>query len=372
MRRPLLRSAIRRAKCGFTLVELLVVIAIIGTLVGLLLPAVQSAREAARANTCKNNLRQLSLALINYDTTQREFPGLVNALKNPAFPTVGRRVSWTVMIFPYIEQGPLWDQWSQNFDIAVGTGQIEQSFTPEIVEMICPSDPAETVAQPNTSYVGNAGQAYGDASRGNTNPSGDSVPGIEYNANGVFFDLHKALLYGFNTSSPADVREMTPTIQSSVNYISSSDGASKTMLLSENVHALWYTYPDPTTDSTSDQVQDLKHHFGFVWHNLPDTSDTTNFPIENQRVNQSRNEPRPNDLNSFAEQLGYPSSNHPQSVHFAFADGHVVSVAENIAPRVYSQMMTTNHKRSKYYDASIGTGSDASDRNLPQPSEADL
>jgi prepilin-type N-terminal cleavage/methylation domain-containing protein len=59
---------------GFTLVELLVVIAIIGTLVGLLLPAVQAAREAARRSACSNNMKQLSLALLNYESATRKLP----------------------------------------------------------------------------------------------------------------------------------------------------------------------------------------------------------------------------------------------------------------------------------------------------------
>src|SRR5688572_23468794 len=111
-----------RAPRAFTLVELLVVIAIIGTLVALLLPAVQAAREAARRNTCTNNMKQLHLALTSYDTQLRKLPGYVNELFNPNATKTGtppripansgRRASWIVMAFPYMEQTALWENWS--------------------------------------------------------------------------------------------------------------------------------------------------------------------------------------------------------------------------------------------------------------------
>ena len=63
-----------RQRMAFTLVELLVVIAIIGTLVGLLLPAVQAAREAARQSACQNNLKQLAIGMLNYESAYRQFP----------------------------------------------------------------------------------------------------------------------------------------------------------------------------------------------------------------------------------------------------------------------------------------------------------
>jgi prepilin-type N-terminal cleavage/methylation domain-containing protein len=112
----------RRMKGGFTLVELLVVIAIIGTLIGLLLPAVNAARESARNNSCKNNIRQLTTALINLDSNGRSMPGYVNELPDTGSAkdangnyTVARRASWIVMLFPYMEQQALWEQWSSNF-----------------------------------------------------------------------------------------------------------------------------------------------------------------------------------------------------------------------------------------------------------------
>jgi len=69
-----MQASIRSARKGFTLVELLVVIAIIGLLVGLLLPAVQAAREAARRMSCTNNLRQVGLAAMNFETVNKRFP----------------------------------------------------------------------------------------------------------------------------------------------------------------------------------------------------------------------------------------------------------------------------------------------------------
>ena len=90
----------RHSKRGFTLVELLVVIAIIGTLVALLLPAVQSARESGRNATCKNNIKQLTTALINMDSGGRALPGYVNELPDTGSPkvngqySIARRASW--------------------------------------------------------------------------------------------------------------------------------------------------------------------------------------------------------------------------------------------------------------------------------------
>lgn len=89
---------------GFTLVELLVVIAIIGVLVALLLPAVQSAREAARRMQCQNNLKQLGIALHNHHDTLQTFPT----------SRVDNRYTWAVDIMPYLEQKTLHDQWKLN------------------------------------------------------------------------------------------------------------------------------------------------------------------------------------------------------------------------------------------------------------------
>lgn len=84
-------------RAGFSLVELLAVIAIIGTLVSLTLPAVQSAREAARRSACSNNLRQMGVALLNYESARRAFPPGNDALS-------GRNHAWSSFILPFLEE----------------------------------------------------------------------------------------------------------------------------------------------------------------------------------------------------------------------------------------------------------------------------
>jgi prepilin-type N-terminal cleavage/methylation domain-containing protein/prepilin-type processing-associated H-X9-DG protein len=98
----------RRSVAGFTLVELLVVIAIIGILVGLLLPAVQAAREAARRMSCSNNLRQLGLAMHNYESTHQSFPPAWIINETASNPTVIFNVRpYGQFILPFLEQGNL-------------------------------------------------------------------------------------------------------------------------------------------------------------------------------------------------------------------------------------------------------------------------
>src|SRR3954453_23911415 len=98
---------------GFTLVELLVVIAIIGVLVALLLPAVQSAREAARRGQCSNNLKQLGLAAQNMHDIKGFLPPS-RLGNNSADSTNINWVTWAVVMLPYIEQKPYYDLWDES------------------------------------------------------------------------------------------------------------------------------------------------------------------------------------------------------------------------------------------------------------------
>lgn len=125
---------------GFTLVELLVVIAIIGTLVGLLLPAVQAAREAARRSTCKNKLKQLALAMHNYESGNRAFPanwhgGAVGSQWEPWMSLTA-----TSMVLPYLEEEALSMQMmAARSDSSFNTTQRSLSRK-QLSVMACPSD----------------------------------------------------------------------------------------------------------------------------------------------------------------------------------------------------------------------------------------
>jgi prepilin-type N-terminal cleavage/methylation domain-containing protein len=129
---------------GFTLVELLVVIAIIATLIGLLLPAVQSAREAARRCACSNNTVQLGLALHNYEFAHEAFPPGVTGDPGPIrSEPEGHHVGWIVRLLPFIEQQAL----ASHFSIADGAyaPANAEARAASIPALICPSDPTEWV-----------------------------------------------------------------------------------------------------------------------------------------------------------------------------------------------------------------------------------
>jgi prepilin-type N-terminal cleavage/methylation domain-containing protein/prepilin-type processing-associated H-X9-DG protein len=127
---------------GFTLVELLVVIAVIAILIALLLPAVQQAREAARRLECQNNVKQLALAVLNYETVFRRLPasGIVEKSDIGFYnPRSGNQFSWIVLILAQLEQSPIYD----SFDFRRTV--FEQPKDPQAVQipsLLCPSDSA--------------------------------------------------------------------------------------------------------------------------------------------------------------------------------------------------------------------------------------
>jgi len=125
-------------RAGFTLVELLVVIAIIGVLIALLLPAIQMAREAARRMQCGNNLKQIGLALHNYESTHRRWP------RQATGPLPGQdynepRSSWITAILPYVEQTSLHAQYDLKFNWHDPVNQ--SAVSTRLAVLNCPSAP---------------------------------------------------------------------------------------------------------------------------------------------------------------------------------------------------------------------------------------
>lgn len=164
---------------GFTLIELLVVIAIIAVLIALLLPAVQQAREAARRSQCKNNLKQVGLALHNFHDTYLRFPpGAGNDMQPFGNVTSGPQwgSSWKVYILPYIDQASIYSKW----DFTGGQSGYTNANNLTLVNGItiavyaCPSSSIGPFAwngytKMRTSYTGTAG-AYSVSGNTNKNP----------------------------------------------------------------------------------------------------------------------------------------------------------------------------------------------------------
>jgi prepilin-type N-terminal cleavage/methylation domain-containing protein/prepilin-type processing-associated H-X9-DG protein len=120
---------------AFTLVELLVVIAIIGLLVALLLPVVQAAREAARRTQCNNNIKQLALGLLNYESAFKTLPhGAPDCCVNNGY-------NWAVMTFPYVELNTLYDSMDINGNLRNTPVNRTAAQTVKLKVFICPSDP---------------------------------------------------------------------------------------------------------------------------------------------------------------------------------------------------------------------------------------
>jgi prepilin-type N-terminal cleavage/methylation domain-containing protein/prepilin-type processing-associated H-X9-DG protein len=124
---------------AFTLIELLVVIAIIAVLIALLLPAVQQARESARRTQCKNNLKQLGLALQNYHDTIKVYPpGYIVYVINGASTNTDPGWGWPSMILPYLDQAPLYQQ--MNFSLPVENSANATATSHYLPAFVCPSD----------------------------------------------------------------------------------------------------------------------------------------------------------------------------------------------------------------------------------------
>jgi prepilin-type N-terminal cleavage/methylation domain-containing protein/prepilin-type processing-associated H-X9-DG protein len=203
---------------GFTLIELLVVIAIIAILVALLLPAVQQAREAARRAQCKNNLKQIGIALHNYHDSHRVFPpGYVDLNGNPnSTPDndLGPGWGWATFLLPGMDQGNAYDQINFNLGVGLGTNAIVSQTALPMFQ--CPTDglqdafpvydssfttPITTVAHSN--YVGCNGWVECFSGAGGNPQPGPGADGLS----GTFGRAGVGIFYRNSKNSAANVKD---------------------------------------------------------------------------------------------------------------------------------------------------------------------
>jgi prepilin-type N-terminal cleavage/methylation domain-containing protein len=345
---------------GFTLVELLVVIAIIGILVALLLPAIQAAREAARRSQCANNLKQVGLAILNYESTRRTLPP-------GAF--LGEGSAWSAFILPYLEEGTVFDLAEIGEDSDAGInfqwgspGAREYKSVDElgndyknikVVETVISSYRCPSVGMPEHQYdlsadnylvmrrvpcsylgvVSGLAQAQYPIFWVRVQKSPPQAP-LWQGADGVLVGIHHREDIG---SGQIPLRKVT-------------DGTAKTLMVAEAVHD-WQTV-DQFGRSPEDVRGGRKDH----WHGGSDDIDTsigsssfsdpseflgsTGVGINLQRSaqeNQQICDGKEDSPACQALQLSF-GSEHPGIAQGVFVDGHIEGIQEDIDPQVWSDM----------------------------------
>jgi GT2 family glycosyltransferase len=278
---------------GFALVEVIVVVAILGTLIALLLPAVQRARESARQTSCRNNLRNMGVGMANHETARRRFPLGCDHLTN-------RDHAWSSLILPYVEEVNLAAKidYSKPWDDAPADGSPgNRTAADQIVPLyVCA---AGIISYPGKQdYFGVAGIGMGAA----------GVPTPEYDPGAVATRIPQpqwatcGMLYHSDAANPHGVRAASVT-----------DGLSRTLMTSESTdQGVWPSeLENPELAST----------FG-RW------ATSSSYLLNKQVVNDHRGE-------AFF-------SHHPGIVFALFADGHVAALDETIDPEVLTAISTRN------------------------------
>jgi prepilin-type N-terminal cleavage/methylation domain-containing protein/prepilin-type processing-associated H-X9-DG protein len=316
-------------KRGFTLIELLVVIVIIALLVGLLLPAVQSAREAARRLQCTNNLKQIILALHNYEVASGSFPpgACWQAYAGDHSDAAGH----LVRIAPYLEQSPIAD--AMNFSIPMFYSANTTVCGTGLNVLWCPSDgsivnrsytypaPATLDGGPlpmtYSSYAGNLGTwpdyGYVSSTSGGNQEALPEVNGILFQIGyppGKTVTIYGTPYPGRPSIRPAKIADVT-------------DGTSNTIAYGEHAHGLF----SQTRDANG--VADINDWNWWVSGNFGDTIFTTFFPMNPQRK-LATGYYEGGEFIQGDDMVTSASSFHPGGANFAFCDGSVRFLKDSI------------------------------------------
>jgi prepilin-type N-terminal cleavage/methylation domain-containing protein/prepilin-type processing-associated H-X9-DG protein len=327
-----------RPRRGFTLIELLVVIAIIAVLIALLLPAVQSAREAARRAQCVNNLKQLGLGIMNYESAQRSFP--MGAVRRGLYyancsTTVGH--TWANYIYPYLEQSN--DYNMINFDRPYNSFSQVTAFNFRISSFLCPTDSDATKFDLSLNFI-------------TTVPS--SYAGV--------VGLSEVFLYRYNTLNADRCNAIDSEgmfgLQIAYQVSSVTDGTSNTLLVGEKSR-----FPDEPAGSNFNFNNVSGWFAGPPWTGTPAWNDTRitslAYPVPKINAAGMRNigqsvppcisstsplfSDNPN-WTQACQQLGQWGfrSLHPGGANFLFADGSVRFLKETINLATYRALGTRN------------------------------
>jgi prepilin-type N-terminal cleavage/methylation domain-containing protein/prepilin-type processing-associated H-X9-DG protein len=346
---------------GFTLIELLVVIAIIAVLIALLLPAVQSAREAARRAQCVNNLKQLALALANYESASGSYPyGMAreNCGPNCYFGANGYFVgsSLFVRMLTYLDQQPMANAW--NFSLINWTADNATVGAQGLAVLWCPSDglttgyhltyagwgwDGSTQVLTYTNYAGNMG-TFCKVPISFSSPAQHQA--ILRQANGVFFYL------GWPTINPPvqpnPLGNVNPGSISPATIASVTDGLSNTFAFGEKAHGKFSQTPDVYGSI------DFQYNGAWVSGSFGDTLFTTLFPLN--PFGRIGDDPNGDYFYAYDMQEDNfsiaASSFHPGGANFAFLDGSARFIKDSINTWPYNPV--NGEPTNVIYNSSTG------------------